>query len=648
MHNYDPSFFDFQRLLKIIRLQNDEDKEFVEELNKIPSDAKVEDMPFYKEYFSCFNMEQSFNGFNLAAQDKEDFTLDKDTLYLLFQFICASFSSTYELLYDKDTHSIDFSITVESGDNMVTKNIKELSDIQIKRLFIIYLEEQLKMDILSKDDEDEKEFISLEQQKNVREFEKKMNSIQNSLNNVKTTCELDELLHSKKEAPAMKASDMPSEDIFTASQIQTDISMLRSLIFADFDIPVDKALKYLRDIEENPDKTPDYKKLLSKNLNQAIRSYEGKEANEKIETALARMEQWESAIGPVSLPELVSMGKRWNISIDKLYSGKITPEVIKQMLDIFLLGQENYKIQLATTFYTYLMKKNLPGDLPKSNLLVMGPSGSDKTYGMQVLSKLFHVPFAIIHCNNLVQEGIIGSSLTDPFSSLLEKWTAEELEHTIVCFDEFDKLFQKNRAGNDAGYYNARIVNEMLNIIDDKGEVVCQKSKGKREYENISIPSDKMMFVFTGVFDGLLDQKDEKTSSIGFIRKETTAKKADRLITSEDFIQYGIKPEIMGRIQNYTVINELTEDELVQLFNMGSNSPFAEYEQYFAYNNISTVLTEEGKRALAKIASLQKLGVRGLKSLLQKVLSEDMFDLEVGEDNVLRITEQYIIDNLKE
>ena len=80
---------------------------------------------------------------------------------------------------------------------------------------------------------------------------------------------------------------------------------------------------------------------------------------------------------------------------------------------------------------------------------------------------------------------------------------------------------------------------------------------------------------------------------------------------------------------------------------MGSNSPFAEYEQYFAYNNISTVLTEEGKRALAKIASQQKLGVRGLKSLLHKVLSENMFDLEVGEDNILRITEQYIIDNLK-
>lgn len=102
----------------------------------------------------------------------------------------------------------------------------------------------------------------------------------------------------------------------------------------------------------------------------------------------------------------------------------------------------------------------------------------------------------------------------------------------------------------------------------------------------------------------------------------------------------------MGRIQNFTVIEALTEDDLVRLFDMGSNSPFAEFEQYFAYNDISTILIEEGKRTLAQIACKQNLGVRGLKSLLQKVLSEDMFDLEVGEDNILRITKQYIFDNL--
>ena len=187
----------------------------------------------------------------------------------------------------------------------------------------------------------------------------------------------------------------------------------------------------------------------------------------------------------------------------------------------------------------------------------------------------------------------------------------------------------------------------MLNVIDDKGEVVFRESEEKYNSKRANIPTQKMMFVFTGVFDGLKNQEETvEERPIGFIRQSPSVKKTEKLITTEDFIRYGIKPEIMGRIQNFVIINALSEDDLVRLFDMGANSPFAEFEQYFAYNNISTILTEEGKRTLAKIACQHNLGVRGLKSILQKVLSEDMYDLEVGEDNILRITKQYIFDNL--
>ena len=216
-----------------------------------------------------------------------------------------------------------------------------------------------------------------------------------------------------------------------------------------------------------------------------------------------------------------------------------------------------------------------------------------------------------------------------------------------MCFDEFDKLFEKKKNGDESGSFNARIVNEMLNVIDDKGEVVFRESEEKYNSKRANIPTQKMMFVFTGVFDGLKNQEETvEERPIGFIRQSPSVKKTEKLITTEDFIRYGIKPEIMGRIQNFVIINALSEDDLVRLFDMGANSPFAEFEQYFAYNNISTILTEEGKRTLAKIACQHNLGVRGLKSILQKVLSEDMYDLEVGEDNILRITKQYIFDNL--
>lgn len=440
---------------------------------------------------------------------------------------------------------------------------------------------------------------------------------------------------------------MTADPVSTEAKTNTGLSELRTLLFVNLEIPMDKVQQYFQDMEAHPDKILQYRKLLTKKLDKTIKNYEEKDVNNITEKVLERINLWKSTIGPASIAELASMSKRWDIAIDKLYSEQITPEIIKQMLDAYLLGQEEYKTQLSTAFFTYLMKKNHYGVLPKSNLLVAGPSGSGKTYGMQILCSLFHVPFAIIHCNNLVQEGIVGSTLMDPFTSLLQKWTQEEIEHTVVCFDEFDKLFEKRKDGSDSGSYNARVVNEMLNIIDDKGEVVFRESEEKFNYKRTTIPTQKMMFVFTGVFDGLMDQeKTVEERSIGFIRQSPIVKKTEKIITTEDFIRYGIKPEIMGRIQNFVIIDALSEDDLVRLFDMGANSPFAEFEQYFAYNNISTILTEEGKRTLAKIACQHNLGVRGLKSILQKILSEDMYDLEVGEDNILRITKQYIFDNL--
>lgn len=313
-------------------------------------------------------------------------------------------------------------------------------------------------------------------------------------------------------------------------------------------------------------------------------------------------------------------------------------------------------------FYTYLMHGRQAGMfLPKSNLLVCGPSGSGKTYGMQILTKLFHVPFVIIHCNTLVQEGIVGPGLTDGFTSLsTQGWLNEEVERSVVCFDEFDKLFEKSKEGGDSGTYNARIVNEMLNIIDDKGEVEFSSTYNKQRGKRIKLPTRRMMFVFTGVFDGLRNEEKEekeyglpkKRRQIGFrASKEQLEEESELAIdegpTLDDFVEYGVKPEIMGRIQNYVFLNELTEDEMVALFDMGTCSPFNEFEQYFSSNGIDTILTEEGKHTLAKLACERGLGVRGLKSLLQQVLMEDMYDLDVGEDNILKVTKEYIIENLK-
>ena len=437
----------------------------------------------------------------------------------------------------------------------------------------------------------------------------------------------------------------------------------RYLLFADFSVAPVRAHLYLNDMAKNPEKVPKYTLLLMQHLSRQ-EAIKDKPRDERKQMALERVEEWKRIVGPVSTKEFVMMSKQWEIPIDEIIDKKITPELIREMLDFFVIGQEKYKMKLSVSFFTYLMHGQKAGlFLPKSNLLVCGPSGSGKTYGMQVLSKLFRVPFVIVHCNSLVQEGIVGPSLTDSFTSLLgQGWAKEDIERAVVCFDEFDKLFEK-KDGKDSGTYNARVINEMLNIIDDKGEVEFRAG-----YENsadrIKLPTRKMMFVFTGVFDGLKKESDKagkkassaKRRKIGFgvmqvpeADKPQAAQRANVLDDEpalDDFLNFGVKPELMGRIQNFVFLDALTEDEMVALFDLGAYSPFSEFEQYFSYNGIDAVLTDEGKHALAQLAIQRKLGVRGLKSLLQQVLLEDMYDLEVGEDNVLKVTKQYIMDNL--
>ena len=435
---------------------------------------------------------------------------------------------------------------------------------------------------------------------------------------------------------------------------------VRHLLFADFDTPIEKVQAYLDDMEKNPQKVGQYYKLLREKLSKQYETVRKKTPEMLKEIVIERAEKWSERFHPVSTQEYVAMSKQWDIPIGSIIDKKITPELIKEMLDFFVIGQEEYKIQLSVAFFTYLMHGQRPGlSLPKSNLLVCGPSGSGKTYGMQTLSKLFHVPFVIIHCNSLVQEGIVGPGLTDGFTSLLiQGWSKEELERAVVCFDEFDKLFEKRRDGGDSGHYNARVVNEMLNIIDDKGEVEFKQSFNRSDDERIKLPSTKMMFVFTGVFNGLkngnncYELKPSKSKRpIGFRATERIPDEEelglDNEPTLDDFVNFGIKPEILGRIQNFVFLDELSEKEMVALFDMGTCSPFSEFEQYFSLNDINTILTDDGKYTLARLAKERKLGVRGLKSLLQQVLMEDMYDLDVGADNILRVTKEYIIDNLK-
>ena len=432
--------------------------------------------------------------------------------------------------------------------------------------------------------------------------------------------------------------------------VEQEKKNVRLLLFPNFEIALEKVPGHLKNIDKHPEKLLDYYNKLTENLSIQYEKIMQLSMEERVSMAKERIKAWGEKIGPVTLEEILSMNKQWGIPVNEIIDRKITPELIKEMLDVFIIGQNKYKVKLSVAFFTYLMHGQRIGmNLPKCNLLVCGPSGTGKTYAMQVLSKLFHVPFVLVHCNSVVQKGIVGSTLTDGFTSLISQgYQKEEIARSVVCFDEFDKLFEKGHWGGSSGVYSAQIVNEMLNIIDDKGEVEFADSFNRQEEKPVRVPSRKMMFVFTGVFNGLrVDQSGTIRRAIGFVPQEVPEKVVGgNEFLYDEFIDFGVKAEILGRVQNFVFLDELTEDDLVATFEMGNYSPFDEFKQYFSVNGIDAILTDEGKHTLAKLACSRKLGVRGLKSLLQQVLLEDMYDLDVGEDNILKVTKQYIMDNL--
>lgn len=443
--------------------------------------------------------------------------------------------------------------------------------------------------------------------------------------------------------------------------IRKEKEKARNLFFADFDLAPEKAKLYIEDMETNPEKATKYSQLIISKMSKNYESFKQKTLDEINQIAKQRVEQWTHTVGPVTVEEFVMMSKQWDIPVDSIIDRKMSPALIREMLDCFLIGQDKYKMMLSVSFFSYIMTcKNPNLCLPKSNLLVCGPSGSGKTYGMQVLCKLFRVPFVIVHCNSLVQGGIVGTDIPDYFTSLyLQGWSREEIAQAVLCFDEFDKLFSKN------GCFNGRIVDETLSIIDEKGEIEFRVSNDPHALK-IKVSTRKMMFVFTGVFDGLKnrikeeDRKDKKAVKrriIGFGRQEkpdeeeSVDEEQQLLIEKEpemeDFVSFGVKPEILGRVQNFVFLEALNEDHMVRLLSLGQHSPFSDYELYFSQNGVKVVLTDDGKKAFARLACGRKLGVRGLKSIIQQVMFNDMYELNAGDNKTLYVNEEYIMNNLK-
>lgn len=186
--------FNFFDIIEGLKEKHNGEETFEKFIEDFDENSTIEDMPFYKHYVSKFDVERAFEGFNLSATEME--ILSKDDLFLLFRLILASFSSSYDILYDKQSHSIDLSISVTHGERSVTKTVSELWSFQIIRLFEIYVNEQIDLGFVEDDYQEEAEQLKEERKKRLMVFEKKMRQVHNQQESDRILEDLDELLNS--------------------------------------------------------------------------------------------------------------------------------------------------------------------------------------------------------------------------------------------------------------------------------------------------------------------------------------------------------------------------------------------------------------------------------------------------------------------
>lgn len=338
----------------------------------------------------------------------------------------------------------------------------------------------------------------------------------------------------------------------------------------------------------------------------------------------------------ITLADILSLIDRTDIRLSDIGWEFVSPQSIADIIDENVVGQKNYSRALALCTYLHLLRcKDEKGDYPKINLLVYGPSGVGKTYSVQVLARKLKVDFEIVNCNVLVQEGIVGVSVSDALTQACIK--NKNFTHLIVFFDEFDKLFKK-------GHYNERILQELLCFFDDNGEI-SYRTSFERDSVYKKFPTRNIMIIIGGVFDMLEPIVNERLGKrkIGFNSTPALEKgNFYQYVTKEDFSKLFHSDELLGRIGQLVRVECMTSEMLFNILFSESASPLIQYRNYFALHDISIELKEDGAKEIVNVVEQQHLGVRGLKSVLGSILKDEMIHIKENTPRTIVIDKSYV------